>query len=287
MFERILLPLDGSKIAEQVFPFVVELANAFSSEVICAGICEPEESEQANACQLYQNNQADLLKSKIGTGATIKSIVLSGHAAEEILNYAKKNNVTLVVMTSHGRSGIKPWSLGSTVDKVLHKVDAPLLIIRSAEKSVESGKTGLFSKILAPLDGSEAGESALPYAIELSKKLKSEVVLLQVLATGKHVHTIGGINYVNFRDLDMSASKTRAKDYLGKISHKLEEAKSSSKSEIKTGDPAEEIVKCAKETKASHGHTGIERWAYGSVTYKVLQTTDKSILLVPFAKPGV
>jgi nucleotide-binding universal stress UspA family protein len=54
MFERILLPLDGSKIAEQVFPFVVELANAFSSEVICAGICEPEESEQANACQLYQ-----------------------------------------------------------------------------------------------------------------------------------------------------------------------------------------------------------------------------------------
>jgi nucleotide-binding universal stress UspA family protein len=290
MFEKILVPLDGSKIAEQAFPFVAELATAFGSEVICAGICEPEESEYGHVCQVYINSQAELLKNKMGTTAKMKPVVLSGRAADEILNYAKNNNVSLVVMTSHGRSGIKPWSLGSTVDKVLHKVDAPLLIIKATEKAAASGKTGLFSKILAPLDGSKAGESALPYAIELMKKLNAEVVLFEVLATGKHVHTIGGLNYVNFQDLDMNSTKVTAEEYLSKLSGKFEESKASAKFDIRMGDPAEEIIKYAREKKASlitlssHGHSGIERWAYGSVTYKVLQTTDKSVLLVPFAR---
>lgn len=290
MFEKVLVPLDGSKIAEQVFPFVAELATAFSSEVICAGVCEPEESENSQACQLYQNNQAELLKSKIGTNAKLKSIVLPGRAADEILSYAAKNNISLVIMTSHGRSDIKPWSLGSTVEKVLHKVEAPLLIVRATEKSTAPGETGLFSRVLAPLDGSEAGETTLPYLTGLMKQLHSETTLLRVLASGKHVHTIGGIDYVRFQDYDLNSTKAKAKEYLENIGSKLEGKTAITKRDVRVGDPAEEIVKCAKETKASliilssHGHSGIERWAYGSVTYKVLQTTDKSILLVPFAR---
>jgi nucleotide-binding universal stress UspA family protein len=289
MFEKILVPLDGSKIAEQAFPFIVELAAAFNSEVICAGVCEIEEKDQSQSCQLYQNTQADLLKSKIGPNAKVKSVVLEGKASEEILKYAKTNIVNLLVMTSHGKSGIKPWSLGSTMDKVLHTVDAPLLIIRAGEKGGVS-KTGLFNKILVPLDGSETGGAAIPFVTELAKKLKSEITFLQIVAMGKHVHTIGGLNYVNFRDLDLDASKTRAKEYLSGINSKLNESKISSKFEIKTGDADQEIVKYARDSKislialSSHGHTGIERWAYGSVTYKVLQTTDKSMLLVPFPK---
>jgi nucleotide-binding universal stress UspA family protein len=289
MFEKILVPLDGSKIAEQVFPFVVELATAFNSEVICAGICEIEEKDQSQTCQLYQNTQADLLKGKIGPNARVKSVVLEGKASEEILKFAKTNAVNLLVMTSHGKSGIKPWSLGSTMDKVLHTVDAPLLIIKAGEKGGAS-KTGLFNKILVPLDGSETGGTAIPYVAELNKKLKSEITFLQIVATGKHVHTIGGLNFVNFMDLDMNASKTRAKEYLSGINSKLNESSVSSKFEVKTGEADREIVKYAKDAKislialSSHGHTGIERWAYGSVTYKVLQTSDRSLLLVPFPK---
>jgi nucleotide-binding universal stress UspA family protein len=289
MFEKILVPLDGSKIAEQAFPFVVELATAFNSEVICAGVCEIEEKDQSQTCQLYQTTQADLLKGKIGPNAKVKSIVLEGKASEEILKYAKTNKVNLLVMTSHGKSGIRPWSLGSTMDKVLHTIDAPLLIIKANEKG-EVNKTGLFNKILVPLDGSETGGAAIPYVTELNKKLKSEIILLQIAATGKHVHTIGGLNYINFRDLDLNASKTRAKEYLSRINSKLGESEISSKYEVKEGEADREIVKYAKDAKislialSSHGHTGLERWAYGSVTYKVLQTSDKSVLLVPFPK---
>lgn len=289
MFKRILVPLDGSKIAEQVFPFVAELSAAFNSEVICTGICEPEESEYGHACQLYINGQAELLKKKMSPDAKLKAVVLSGKAADEILSYATKNDVSLVVMTSHGRSGIKPWSLGSTVEKVLHKVEAPLLIVRATEKSISPGATGLFSRVLAPLDGSEPGEAALPYLTGLTKQLHSEIRLLRVLASGKHVHTIGGIDYVYFKDQDINSTKTKAIEYLEKIASKLDGATAIKKCDVRFGDPAEEIVKCAKETKASlialssHGHSGIERWAYGSVTYKVLQITNKSILLIPSA----
>jgi len=290
MFEKILVPLDGSKFAEQTFPFVVELASVFNSEVIYAGICAIEEKDQSQTCNLYQSTQANLLRSKIGPNASVKSVVLEGKASEEILKYAKANSVNLLVMTSHGQSGIKPWSVGSTVDKVIHTVEAPLLLIRAVEKASESSRTGLFNRIVLPLDGSDAGGVAIPYVAELYKKFKSEIILFQVVATGKHVHTVGGLNYVNFRDLDLDASKVRAKEYLSNISKKLEEANVPSKIEVKLGEADREIVKFAKDSKASlialttHGHTGIERWAYGSVTYKVIHASYKSMLLIPPAK---
>jgi nucleotide-binding universal stress UspA family protein len=285
-----MVPLDGSKIAEQAFPYVTELARAFGSEVMSVGICEPEESEYSHICHVYMNNQADLLKSKIGddTATRVKSVVLSGRPAEEILSYAEKNDISLIVMASHGRSGIKPWSLGSTVDKILHKIAAPLLIIKATEQPSEFEKTRLFNRILVPLDGSEACEVVLPYMSELMQKLKSEVVLLQVVSSCKHVHTIGGIDYIAFKDYDIESMKTRDQEYLNKVCNKLHESKNLvKKCEVRVGDPAQEIVKCANEMDCqlimlpSHLHSGIERWAFGSVTYKILQTTNKSILLIP------
>lgn len=289
MFDKILIPLDGSKVAEQVFPHVIELAKSFDSEVISVGVCEPEETEYGHVCQVYVNNQADLLKSKIGT-AKVKSVTLTGKPAEEIIDYAEKNAINLVVMASHGRSGIKPWSLGSTVDKVLHKVNAPLLIIRATEKLAEADTSNLFRQILAPMDGTEICEIVLPYLEALMKKMNSNIILLEVLASGKHVHTVGGIDFVYFKDQDINSTKTKAKDYLEKTLNKLEVPSARKKYDIRFGDPAQEIIKCAKESKSqlialsTHGHTGIERWAYGSVTYKILQTSNQSFLLIPLAK---
>jgi nucleotide-binding universal stress UspA family protein len=252
------------------------------------GVCEPEESEYGHICQVYVNNQSDVLKNKIGTDK-VKSITLTGKPAEEIIDYADKSDVNLVVMASHGRSGIKPWSLGSTVDKVLHKVNVPLLIIRATEKPTKLTTPSLLHRILAPMDGTEICETVLPYLAELIKKVKSEITFLQVLAPGKHVHTVGGIDFVYFKDHDISSIKTKAQDYLKKLIGTLEGPATAKRYEIKFGDPAEEIIKYAKETNSqvialsTHGHSGIERWAYGSVTYKVLQTSKQSILLIPQA----
>ncbi len=288
MYERILVPLDGSKFAEQVFPPVVELARAFGSEVVLVAVCELEESEFGHACRLYINNEAEQLKKSLqGSAATVRTTVLEGKAAEQILGYAEKSDISLIVISSHGRSGIAPWSLGSTTNKVLHRVGVPLIIVRTKETPGEAVKTGLFSRILVPLDGSERSAAVVPYVAGLTEKLESEVILLQVVESGKHVHTIGGLDYIPFKDRDIDSMKTPAQRYLDEVSSKFAGTKATTRSEVRVGDSAHEIIKLATETgcslivMASHGHSGIAAWAHGSITSKILQDSNRSFMFVP------
>lgn len=288
MYERILVPLDGSKFAEQVFPPVVELARVFNCEVVLVEVCEPEESEYGQACRLYINNEAEQLKKSLqGSAANVRTTVLEGKAAEQILSYAEKSDISLIIISSHGRSGIAPWSLGSTASKVLHRVGVPLIIVRAQETPEESTKVALFRRILVPLDGSERSAAVLSYVTELTNKLESEVVLLRVIEPGKHVHTIGGLNYIPYKDQDIDKAKTSAQSYLDNVNSKLTGAKATVKSEVRVGDAAPEIIRLATETgcsliaMSSHGYSGIEAWAHGSVTGKILQASKQSFMLVP------
>jgi nucleotide-binding universal stress UspA family protein len=290
MFRRILVPLDGSKLAEQVYPHVARLVNALGSEVALVSVCEPEESEYGAVCRSYVNNESDQLMGIIGKGSTakIEKEVLFGKPAEQIIGYAEKNDIYLIVISSHGRSGITPWSLGSTVNKLLHKVGIPLIIVRAKEPPPdELVESSLFERILIPLDGSEKSAVVLPYVLELTQKLKSEVILFQALESGHHVHTIMGLDYIPFKDRDIDSMKAKANDYLNKIGEQFAGTKASIRSEIRVGDTAEEIIKCASETDsrlialASHVHSAIEAWFYGSVTHKILHASSQSVLLVP------
>jgi nucleotide-binding universal stress UspA family protein len=290
MFRRILVPLDGSKLAEQVYPHVARLVNALGSEVALVSVCEPEESEYGAVCRSYVNNESDQLMGIIGKGsaAKIERGVLFGKPAEQIIGYAEENDIDLIVISSHGRSGITPWSLGSTVNKLLHKVGIPLIIVRAKEPPPEElVESSLFERILMPLDGSEKSAVVLPYVLELAQKLKSEVILFQALESGHHVHTIMGLDYIPFKDRDIDSMKAKANDYLNKISEQFAGTKASIRAEIRVGDTAEEIIKCASKTDsklialASHVHSAIEAWFYGSVTHKILHASSQSVLLVP------
>ena len=288
MFEKILAPMDGSKLAEQVIPHVGELAQAFNSEVILISVCEPEETESGQACRMYIYTEADILKElTVGSGAKIKTKVVTGKADKTILGYAETQDIDLVVMTSHGRSGIMPWSLGSTVTKVLHKVGVPLIVIRAKETLTEQDKSGLFHRVLIPLDGSERAEKVLPYVAEIAKKIDSEIILVQVVEAGRHVHSVGGINYVRFRDQDVKRMKDKAMDYLRKVSTQFAGTRAKVSYEVREGNSAQEIIKLANEkgcsliALSSHGHSGIEAWLVGSVTYKIMQASNRSVLFVP------
>lgn len=288
MFEKILVPLDGSKLARQVFPHVVELTRASDSKVILIGICESDESEYGQVCRLYIGGEAEKLRQDMGAGSrvSIKTEVLVGKSADEILGYADRSDVDLIVMVSHGRSGIMPWSLGSTVTKVLHRVNIPLLIVRAKEKPLESDRVGLFNKILIPLDGSEASMRVLAYVIEITKRVESEVTLLQVVPSGKHVHTVGGLDFVKFIDLDISRVKEKAQNYLDRAGAEFAGTKAKLKTELRLGDARREIINYARNTDcrliamASHGYSSFERWVHGSISYKILQAGEKSALIV-------
>ena len=288
MLEKILVPLDGSKFAKQVFPHVVELAQAYDSEVVLIGICEPEESKYQEVFQRYIESEAEELRKRIEKRAkvSVKSEVLVGECADEIPDYADKNNISLIVMASHGRSGVIPGSLGSTVTKVLHQVNIPLIIVRAREEPLESEREGLFSKILVPLDGTEASARVLPFVIEITKKLPSEVTLLQVVASGKHVHTIGGLDFVRFTDLNINRMEENAQRYLDAAGAKFAGTKAKVKTEVRLGDAAREVIGYVHQSDfsliamASHGYSRIERWFHESISFKILQASEKPVLIV-------
>lgn len=284
MYGKILVPLDGSTIAEQVLPHLADLAQAFGSEVIVIGVCEPEETEQGKSCSLYIHEQAERLKST-APKAKYKAEVLFGRADNKILDHAVQEKANIIVMTSHGKSGIMPWSLGSTVSKVLTRTQIPVLVIRASEK--QQVKDRLFRKILVPLDGSEKSAAVLPYIAEIAMKFKSEVILIRAVEPGRHVHSVGGLSYVRFKDIDIDKEKNKARKYLEEQGNKLVDTGSKVSYKVAAGESAPEIIKTAKESDcslialSSHGHSAFDAWAHGSVTYKILQASNKSVLLVP------
>ena len=186
-------------------------------------------------------------------------------------------------MATHSRSGIIAWAMGSTTNKVLRRISIPLLLIRAGVPVPKAGQGELFNKILVPLDGSDAGEAALPYVRELTEKLKAEVILLQVVTPGQHVHTIGGLDYVRFDGHEIDLMAVKAREYLERVSGKLTGPKATVRSEVKIGDAAQEIIKFSDEISShlvamsSHGHSGIERSPFRSITLIVLHARNMPV----------
>ncbi|MBI3930904.1 MAG: universal stress protein [Chloroflexi bacterium] len=153
----------------------------------------------------------------------------------------------------------------------------------------------MYERILVPLDGSKLGEAALPYIEELVSRLlpgtKVEVTLLQVLSLLTHWVVAGeaGVS-VPYTEQEMKRFKQQAADYLGKAGEGLSSKGATVKIRVGVGNAAEEIITAAHEINAdiiamsSHGRSGFSRWAFGSVTDRVLRGGDKPVLVIKATK---
>ena len=153
-------------------------------------------------------------------------------------------------------------------------------------------------KILIPLDSSKIGEAALPYVMELVSKLspriKVELTLLQVVSLLTHYIVAGeAATPVFYTEKEMEQIQQQARDYLNTVGEGLRSKKVSVKVRVGIGNAAEEIIKAADEINvdliamSTHGRHGISRWAFGSVTDKVLRGGHKPVLLVRAPKEAV
>ncbi len=288
MWEKILVPLDGSDLAELALPYAEELAIAFNSEIVLVYVSEPAESQYRHMHQLYIEEMAGQMRKPI---KKVSPLVLPGRAAGGIIDYAEKNDVSLIIMTSHGRSGITPWVVGGVASKVLHAIRVPLLLIRATKPQPRVVGKHLLNRILLPLDGSEAGEAAVPYIGELMGRLKSEVILLGVVPAGQHMRTVGGLDYILYPEQHLESVKAEARKYLNKVYQRLKSSKGKVRVELRVGDIAREIIKFAEEEGASliaissHGHSGIAKWVFGSIANKVVQASKAPVLVVRATEP--
>lgn len=150
----------------------------------------------------------------------------------------------------------------------------------------------MYERILMPLDGSKTGEAALPLIEELVSKLapaglKVEVILLQTVAALSHWVVVGETGArIPYTQKELEILKKEAQDYLEKTGESLRKQGAAVRTMVVFGDAGEEIVKTADELDAdmiamsTHGRSGFSRWAFGSVTGRVLRASTKPVLTV-------
>jgi nucleotide-binding universal stress UspA family protein len=148
----------------------------------------------------------------------------------------------------------------------------------------------MFDNILVPLDGSEVGEAALPYVEKLISKLapgaKVGVTLFQVLSPTHYVVAGEAAAPIPYIEAEMEQLKGRAMEYLEKAGANLKSRKVSVECKVAIGNAADEINRIADEIDAdlvamsTHGRSGFSRWAFGSVTDKVLRGGNRPVLLI-------
>ncbi|HUV43260.1 MAG TPA: universal stress protein [Dehalococcoidales bacterium] len=143
MYQRILVPLDGSDRAELALPFAEELAAKLGSEIILLCVSDSAEAEDYAKHEIYLEQITEVVKraaKKLLTNpeqkVSIRSAVTIGLPAQEIVDYAEQVAVSLIIMATHGRTGVSRWALGSVAEKVMRASTRPVLLVRVPGASI-------------------------------------------------------------------------------------------------------------------------------------------------------
>jgi len=280
MYRKILVPLDGSELAELALPYAEEMAGRFGSKLTLLHVSQSAEDPREHLYQSYFEKVSANIRSSAERYLTkdnegiihIITKTLTGHPAEQIVDYSEREVVDLIIMATHGRSGVRRWTLGSVADKVIRGTKQPVLLIRAGSPRPRELERSMLNRILVPLDGSEISEAIIPYVEELSRRLDSELFLIVVEDADFCIapEDVGGV----------------AKDYLENISNQLGLKGINTKINVRSGIAAEKIIDFADEIGAdaiamgTHGRSGVRRWIFGSVASKVLHEATLPLLIV-------
>ena len=294
MYEKILVPLDGSELAQIALPYAEKLAGKVGSQITLIYVSGSIDDQYHHMHQFYLQKIAEATRQAAETyienpevkAIKLETVILLGDPAKQIVDYADKEGIGLIIMSTHGRSGIKRWAMGSVADKVLRATKQPLALIRAKHTRPDAPDKNILSKILVTLDGSKQSEAVIPCIEELASKLKADVTLLQVVAPDYHISTTGEPEYGVYAEKHAETIQALAREYLENIAAQLKQRGVNAKPEVMFGTAAETIIKFADAIAAdmvalsTHGRSGVSRWALGSVAERVLRAGDTPLLLV-------
>ncbi len=279
MYERLLVPLDGSELAEGALPFVEELARRFKSEIILLTATEANDYME-RPLRAYLEKRGEEFQS---LGLKASPLVVKGNAGDEILEFSEQNDVSLIAISTHGRSGISSrWPLGSIASKLVEGSSIPILLVKPEELETMYSERRM-KKILVPLDGSSLAEIVLSQVEELAKMMGSEVTLIRVVEPIAPMARpfVGSME----EDIRSEAGK-RATDYLNEKEKELRDKGVAVKSEVLYGEAAETVLKYSEDNsmsliaQATHGYGGISKWLFGMITSKIVEGSPRPVLLV-------
>jgi len=277
MFEKIVVPLDCSELAEAALPYAEELGAKMQSEIILLTVIGSEYHEKLvnyynyikkikEATAQYAGKYIEDETEKLPDIITVRR---TGDPAKKIIEYAVEIDFPLIVMASHGQTGMSRWTVGSVADKVVRAGNTQaVMLIRANDTRADIRDKRLLRKALVPLDGSFKSESVIPYVCNIALKLQMELTLLQVLSQNGH-------------------SEADAGAYLQGVCKKVEEIIDVDVDyRVSIGSVAETIIDLADEltvdlvAMSTRGMNRNNPLSLGSVAQKVFLAGNTPLLLI-------
>jgi nucleotide-binding universal stress UspA family protein len=297
MFSKVLIPLDGSSLAEQALGVGAAIAHASGATVDVVSVHEPIVFDAAQQEPLdrsvwdetrrYVEGIAAELSSGAGVSAT--HATFKGDAIECISGRVREIDADLIVMTSHGRTGLSRMWLGSVADGLIRNSRVPVLLLRPTDSAPQRPFAHpLYKHILVPLDGSAASEEVLPAALALAKCGSARISLLRVVELIPLVsaHSVASFGYTSpaFNDQAIAEMKTAAKQRLVGVAARLRDEGMDVDVEVVVEIS---VARTILDFARTHGvdviamstrGRGVSRLLVGSVADKVLRGGDLPLL---------
>ena len=295
MYRSILVPLDGSALAERALTVAATLAAGFQSELHLVHVFHGSVTEALptygvtgdaarSAAEHYVLSTADRLRAT--RGGRVSGAVLEGSSASSIIEHATTGDTDLIVMSSHGRTGASRLWLGSVADAIIRSAPIPVLMIRGPGDLGSTSIERLFERVLVPLDGSLLAEAVVPHALAVAKLGAAHVHLLQIEERAEDLRmSVWGL--AAHEPDDLPARLERADHYLHTLMARLapELAPATASVEARGGRRTGEVIAEVAVERASDliamatRGRGASRLLIGSVADKVIRGTECSILL--------
>lgn len=288
MMQRILVPLDGSPLAERAIPYAESLARTTMARIVLLRAVEVHalsghrRAKARVGAQQEAENYLDAIAAPLRErGLTVDIALPYGGAAEMIEDEIAIRGIDLVVMATHGRGGLGRMVFGSVAERVLHHSAVPVLLIRAWQEATGDAFAAA-PRIVVPLDGSRFAEAALPTARELAAAVGGELLLVQAV-TPPEVAFMAEVAYATF---DPEAEVTAAMAYLRHLAQQESAAGRTTRIHAEVGTPASVIAEVAANNNAAlivmatHGRNGFGRFVLGSIANAVLRQGATPLLLV-------
>jgi nucleotide-binding universal stress UspA family protein len=297
MFNNMLVPLDGSALAECVLPHSVALARAFSAKVTLLRVLEGPQADDdrlvdpldwhicRGEAEAYLADWAGRLRD-VGVESGYK--LVHGRVTEQVVDFVRDHGISLMVLSSHGHGGLGGWNVSGTVQKIIFHVHISVMMVR-AYTPIEIDLTELdCRRLLVPLDGSQRAEAALAPAQQLASFYSSQVLLASVVSKPEVVRRRPLTpEEVELKDKLMSLNQLETDSYLQQVASIL----SSAGIEVQTRpllgpSPTESLQDLVRQEKvdlvvlSAHGSTGTAKWPYGSVATNFIAYGTTPLLVI-------
>jgi nucleotide-binding universal stress UspA family protein len=297
MIKHILVPLDGSTLAEDAIPYAVEMVNVTHARVTLIHVIEKNPPENIHGqAHLHTREDAARYLSEIADKYFAPLTAVATHVHEEpvdkvadsITNHIVEYNSDLLIMCSHGNGGVRDMLYGTIAQQIIANKKIPVLVIHPSEdKKPDAPK---FKRLMVPVDGNPEHEQGFDYAVQFARDSGASLQLFLVVPTYQVLQgeqaalgTLLPISTAYMLDELESASET----YLYNHIDRLCKMNVDTNAEVRRGDPVDEIVNYAGENTfdmviiGTHGKSGARAFWAGSKASRILSRLKTPVLLVP------